>query len=794
MFYAHFVLAKKGPLSRIWLAAHWDKKLTKAHVYECNIESSVKDIMQPKVKMALRTSGHLLLGVVRIYSRKAKYLLADCNEAFVKIKMAFRPGMVDLPEDKREAAMNAITLPDVFHDFDTAMPELDDVDINAQFTLNQTRAEEITMREDYGNLTLSNGDDGFGDSMANSLQMEGPEMMRDASNNFGSLGEDAMDMGESSKLREDSIAPASLAGDSEALHHDDKLDAPIRDDGFGGVGLVQDILSGGLFEGGSLFDDPMPGGSGSVRVPPSERTGFEDDDFAGMPSPMHSDGSDGRPATPPGNDDEDKESLAGSSVMGAPSLNATPQHVSVPPSPAHSYRSAATLKDLTGVVGHDQTTLLHNEEESFALAPVEASALKGERRKRKRKLIVDEIKAITGEGMKAQLSDSADIVTTLDIAPPTKRLMHWKETGGVDELFNLPGRKIKARLIVLDYQGNLKNNNASPDELFVTLPSVHEREDDFQLENVGGHQDDAEFASPKKRAPKRKVPEEKKENAYQKRQEELAKQQEEFAVEQKRLREQAESESVSLPVPASPAGQEGSFQPWAESPYPGTPGFDPAQSFGQVGQAPFTPAHSGYEGAPSMGYPTPQHEPNFATPQHAPAYPPAADPSQQASFTEQWVNQVQTTPGLVSPPQPGLMSPSQQGRTSAASGGDWDDNGAQDGGFDNGDNDESYEEADYEQEQGEGQDMEEDETIEEFEDRVLNKRAAQLHRLMTRKFAERFSQMTVRNTRKQVAQKFHSLLVLQKMMAVDTSQDEDTQYGEISIKKGPSFEGAAKRL
>jgi len=76
------------------------------------------------VKMALRTSGHLLLGVVRIYSRKAKYLLADCNEAFVKIKMAFRPGMVDLPEDNHIAATNAITLPEVFHDFDTAMPDL----------------------------------------------------------------------------------------------------------------------------------------------------------------------------------------------------------------------------------------------------------------------------------------------------------------------------------------------------------------------------------------------------------------------------------------------------------------------------------------------------------------------------------------------------------------------------------------------------------------------------------------------------------------------------------------------
>merc|ERR1712203_331514 len=48
------------------------------------------------------------------------------------------------------------------------------------------------------------------------------------------------------------------------------------------------------------------------------------------------------------------------------------------------------------------------------------------------------------------------------------------------------------------------------------------------------------------------------------------------------------------PSPAQPATQEGSFQPWAsQSPYPGTPGYDPAQSFGQVA-APFTPAHSAW--------------------------------------------------------------------------------------------------------------------------------------------------------------------------------------------------------
>merc|ERR1719220_1606252 len=145
----------------------------------------------------------------------------------------------------------------------------------------------------------------------------------------------------------------------------------------------------------------------------------------------------------------------------------------------------------------DTTTLLHNEEESFALAPVEASALKGVRRQRKRKLIVDEIKAITGEGMKAQLSDSADIVTTLDIAPPTKRLMHWKETGGVDELFNLPGRKIKARVIIADYQNNLKAKS-SADEHFDTLPGGLVN-DDLYLDNVGGHDYDEEaMRSPRK--------------------------------------------------------------------------------------------------------------------------------------------------------------------------------------------------------------------------------------------------------------------------------------------------------
>jgi len=90
MFYSQIILAKKGPLGKIWLAAHWgDKKLARPQIFSTDISHSVESIVHPTVPLALRVSGHLLLGVVRIYSRKVNYLMHDCTEALVKIKMAF---------------------------------------------------------------------------------------------------------------------------------------------------------------------------------------------------------------------------------------------------------------------------------------------------------------------------------------------------------------------------------------------------------------------------------------------------------------------------------------------------------------------------------------------------------------------------------------------------------------------------------------------------------------------------------------------------------------------------------
>jgi cohesin complex subunit SCC1 len=88
--------------------------------------------------------------------------------------------------------------------------------------------------------------------------------------------------------------------------------------------------------------------------------------------------------------------------------------------------------------------------------------------------------------------------------------------------------------------------------------------------------------------------------------------------------------------------------------------------------------------------------------------------------------------------------------------------------------------------------MQDDETIEEFEDRVLNKRAGHLNRILQSKFENsitlHFSELTRRNLRKQAAQKFYSMLVLQKVMAVNIDQGES--YGPIMVSKGPKFDQA----
>lgn len=56
--------------------------------------------------------------------------------------------------------------------------------------------------------------------------------------------------------------------------------------------------------------------------------------------------------------------------------------------------------------------------------------------KRKRKLVVDRSKELTNDVIREQLADTSDLLTTLEIAPPTQQLMEWKANGGVKQLFS----------------------------------------------------------------------------------------------------------------------------------------------------------------------------------------------------------------------------------------------------------------------------------------------------------------------------------------------------------------------
>ncbi|KAF5907306.1 double-strand-break repair protein rad21-like protein 1, partial [Clarias magur] len=332
VFFTQLFTTKHGSLARIWLAAHWEKKITKAHVFECNLEATIEDIISPQGKIGLRPSGHLLLGIVRIYSRKAKYLLADCSDAVVKIKVAFRPGQLDLPEERMEAMVKAITLPEEFPDFESQLPDLNTIDVVDHFSLNQSRTEEITMKENFGNSFFSMDD--LGD------EIQSHQGLFDTS--FQSLG--------------------------------------ANGDGFGDEGLAFDLVD---------------------FIANANESALLTDSFGESPVEV--------PATPP------------------------PTAIN----PTASEPSIATSEAIPETPTLNETTLLENAEEGFALEPVEVTSSSEKKKgRRKRKLVVDHLKELSNDAIRAQLADYSELLAPLDIAPPTQQLMDWKENGGVDYLFS----------------------------------------------------------------------------------------------------------------------------------------------------------------------------------------------------------------------------------------------------------------------------------------------------------------------------------------------------------------------
>ncbi|XP_038989786.1 sister chromatid cohesion 1 protein 3-like isoform X2 [Phoenix dactylifera] len=145
MFYSHTFLARKSPLGTVWIAAHLERRIKKPQIDVIDIPSYAEFIMFPEVPIALRLSGHLLLGLVRIYSWKVNYLFQDCNRMLTDIRMAFASIQVNLPAEADRAPFESVTLPETF-ELDAL--ELDDSIYQTDLDDHRKTYEEITMTDE----------------------------------------------------------------------------------------------------------------------------------------------------------------------------------------------------------------------------------------------------------------------------------------------------------------------------------------------------------------------------------------------------------------------------------------------------------------------------------------------------------------------------------------------------------------------------------------------------------------------------------------------------------------------
>ncbi|KAG0151033.1 hypothetical protein CROQUDRAFT_651549 [Cronartium quercuum f. sp. fusiforme G11] len=317
MFFAPDMLSKRGPLAKVWLAAHVEKKVSKTQTLQTSIPSTVEVILDPSSSssqqappLALRLSGQLLLGITRIYGKQAKYLLEDCSEASDKIRAAFRAALAsDLSGPNRLGikmvpaelgtgdAQQAINLRPANRDiFDFELEFGGEFDgfgdgWNAEHFLDpeNTRAG-ARITASLADITLIEEGDGFGDM--------GDQMDIDLDLDFGGggaqdvFGEDAgLDLGlvdaDASSRRRGTKRQAT-DNEDEGLG-DQTLEMELGRDAPGSVDRrsARESLGPDVHMSAKSDDHPASGGIGEISMdidPGFESTRFDraDDDFRGQ--------------------------------------------------------------------------------------------------------------------------------------------------------------------------------------------------------------------------------------------------------------------------------------------------------------------------------------------------------------------------------------------------------------------------------------------------------------------------------------------------------------------------------
>ncbi|KAK0418767.1 hypothetical protein QR680_013764 [Steinernema hermaphroditum] len=404
MFYSYNALSKKGPLASIWLAVHWEKKLSKATICSVSVKDAVDEVKKPTQELAFRTTGHLLLGIVRIYAKKTNYLFSDAHDIVLRLKAAFTSSGERLLLDEDDAVLRDPTpLRDMgieveFIDYDEDDP-----------AVNGVRPLEITLPEE----DLFDFDDRS-------------ERTGTRTENSVGLAEDSFDIGS------DRLARAGpLFGNKESF----PLQAEARRAG-------------------------TPGSFLSVAHPSFDELLLAEDNFGDENAPLHSGVFDG--AEPMAVDGAKPPEQAGDQLWSGDRTpfgdvtNATPQALlsdtgvfgaaddqalQQPPDMAEPMDVDQPAEAIPNI---SHFAAPNDGPDSFVLEPLNMSEVPVRHRatRKQRRLLVDRESKLSDAEIGEQVSDIQELLRpALDIAPPTKRIMKIKETGNMDYLMSNAGNR-----------------------------------------------------------------------------------------------------------------------------------------------------------------------------------------------------------------------------------------------------------------------------------------------------------------------------------------------------------------
>mmetsp|Transcript_142202 Transcript_142202/g.247873 ORF Transcript_142202/g.247873 Transcript_142202/m.247873 type:complete len:554 (-) Transcript_142202:8-1669(-) len=83
------LLGPNGLYHKVWLAAHWDRKLKKQDYIEINLMRIITSILENEQIVSLRTAGHLLFGICKVFQKKFSTFEENAKELNTRLLMAF---------------------------------------------------------------------------------------------------------------------------------------------------------------------------------------------------------------------------------------------------------------------------------------------------------------------------------------------------------------------------------------------------------------------------------------------------------------------------------------------------------------------------------------------------------------------------------------------------------------------------------------------------------------------------------------------------------------------------------